>query len=239
MSVHAAKWAWSQDCPSPTAKLVLMALADHANADGECWPTMKTVAELAGVSQRSVHNHVKALETAGLVERVERRMHGGQFRGWTFRLAMSTSGSQLPVEGDCQRQSEVVASGSRLPLPVAASFRSRTVSEPSGTVSRRDELFEAIAEACGINWRRLTKPARGELNAAVKELRAIDVTAADVGPAARAYRREWPNATLTPSALAKHAPRLLKDMPPEEQRCSSCRRPLSAPDHDELCEVFA
>lgn len=129
MSIHALKWAWSQQCPNPTAKLVLVALADHANADGECWPTMKSVAALAGVSTRTVHDHIKALEGAGLVERGERRMHGGQFRGWTFHLPIA-SGSTPPVEDGRQRQEAAGSSGSELPVPLAADCRSGTVIEP-------------------------------------------------------------------------------------------------------------
>lgn len=95
MSVHASKWAWSQECPTPTAKLVLMALADHANADGECYPTMKRVAELADCSTRTVSRAIQALEDAGLVRRVERRMQGGEYRGWLYQLAMPTSGQDV------------------------------------------------------------------------------------------------------------------------------------------------
>lgn len=134
MSIHALKWAWSQNCPNPTAKLVLLAFADHANADGECYPTMARVAELAGVAARTVHDHVKALEDAGLLQRTGRRKAGGQFRGWNYLLPVedppTPGGSPPPVVTDRQRQEDVPASGSPPQLPVAADCRSRTVSEP-------------------------------------------------------------------------------------------------------------
>jgi len=185
MSIHAIKWAWSKQCPSPTAKLVLVALADHANADGECWPTMKSVAELAGVSPRTVHDHIKALEDAGLLERIGRRKHRGEFRGWTFRLPVtdSASGSTPPVADDRQWQDTTSASGSQLPVPVAASFRSGTPSEPPGEpsvppsstdVDRFDEFWEAYPSRNGkklhkgkaeTQWK--AKVADGEEEAAI------------------------------------------------------------------------
>ena len=69
---------------------------------------------------------------------------------------------------------------------------------------KKDELFEAVAEACGIDWRTLTQSGRGPLNRAVKELRDIGVTADQVGGRAAAYKKQYPDAALTPMALTKH-----------------------------------
>ena len=70
--------------------------------------------------------------------------------------------------------------------------------------AKRDELFEAVAEACGIDWRTLTQSGRGPLNRAVKELRDIGVSADQVGGRAAAYKKQYPDAALTPMALTKH-----------------------------------
>ncbi len=74
---------------------------------------------------------------------------------------------------------------------------------------KADELFESLAEACGIDWHHLTPAARGELNAATKALReAGDATPNEIGLRAGFYRLTYPTAALTPSALAKHWPAL-------------------------------
>lgn len=92
MSIHAAKWAWAQKVGHPTRKLVLVALADHANADGECWPSMRLVADFAECSPRTVQRHIDALEDEGFVKRTSRRTRGdGRFSSWNYRL---------PVTGD-------------------------------------------------------------------------------------------------------------------------------------------
>ena len=46
-------WAWRQNLPS-TAKLVLLALADAADDEGNCWPSVATIAGKAGVTTRTV-----------------------------------------------------------------------------------------------------------------------------------------------------------------------------------------
>jgi hypothetical protein len=68
----------------------------------------------------------------------------------------------------------------------------------------KDHLFEAIANACGINLTNLTRSSRGQLNKAVKELREVGATPDDITTKAKAYRTQYPNATLTPTALIKH-----------------------------------
>ena len=103
MSIAALNWAWSQQAPTSTAKLVLVALADHANADGECWPSMGAVAELAQCSTRQVARCIDALEDAGLLTRTRRRLTAGKLGGYTFRLAIdhktpTSTGHPRPVD---------------------------------------------------------------------------------------------------------------------------------------------
>lgn len=57
----------------PPTKVVLLALADcHNGHTGQCNPRIKLVAEVAQMSERSVHRKLNDLEEAGLIERVER-----------------------------------------------------------------------------------------------------------------------------------------------------------------------
>lgn len=89
-----------------------------------------------------------------------------------------------------------------------------------GKPPSRNELFEAVAEVCGIDWRgTLTKSERGELNNAVKQLRDVNATVAEVHAKAKAYRRKWPNVDLTPSALVKHWSKV-DAVPPESSRAT-------------------
>ena len=206
MSLDALKWAWEQDCPNATAKLVLMALADHANSDGECWPSMKRVAKLTGISSRQVSTHIVTLESLGYVTKGNRRRHEGQLRGWEYRVNLhgeATSGSTLPV-----------ASGSPAHLPAEVGFRSEPSENrkeepladkpPESVTRKKDNLFETVAEVCGIGLTTLTRTARGQLNKAAKELREINATDEQVRHKAKAYKAQYPNATLTPTALIKH-----------------------------------
>ena len=75
---------------------------------------------------------------------------------------------------------------------------------PESSTKKKDNLFEVIAEACGISLTGMTRSARGQLNKAAKELREVGATEEQVRHKAKAYRAQYPNATLTPTALIKH-----------------------------------
>lgn len=70
----------------------------------------------------------------------------------------------------------------------------------------RDPVFEALAQACGIALAELTPSLRGAANRARKELLDLDpdLVPDEVLARGRRYRERFPNAALTPSALAKH-----------------------------------
>jgi len=67
MSVKAMTWAWEQDLANPGTKLILVALADHADGNGVCWPGHELVAEKTGLSRQTVVVNIKLLEGMGLV----------------------------------------------------------------------------------------------------------------------------------------------------------------------------
>lgn len=58
--------------------LVFLALADQANDDGYCWPSRKTIAKRARISQRGVTQIIARLEKLGHVKRIMRYSTTGQ-----------------------------------------------------------------------------------------------------------------------------------------------------------------
>lgn len=237
MSIDALKWAWEQQCPSASSKLVLVALADHANGDGYCWPSMKRIGRMAGLSDRTVAYHIAHLCEAGLVEKAHRKRYEGQYRGWHYRLPIPdvdapTTSKDLPVATGKQLQ---VATGNELPV--------RTSSKNSQKNPReRDVLFEAIVSACGHRLNALTKSERGRINKAAKELRDVGATPETVRKAATKWQSVYPTARLTPTALAHHWSTLVgnvawADPAAAQDVCSRCSTPLDRHD-DQLCELF-
>ncbi|POP69030.1 helix-turn-helix domain-containing protein [Pseudomonas syringae] len=66
MSIKAMNWAWEQKL-SPSSKLILMAIADAADEEGDCWPKVKTIAKKCGVSDRTVQRVLKEFVSGNLI----------------------------------------------------------------------------------------------------------------------------------------------------------------------------
>lgn len=89
MSVKAMAWAYEQRVGHAVRKSVLIALADAADDTGLCWPSIKRIAWMAEVNERTVQRHVRDLEAMGLlaVDRSRVRDNG----------ASSSNAYQLPI----------------------------------------------------------------------------------------------------------------------------------------------
>ena len=71
MSIALMTRAWKSDIQSGQ-KMVLLALCDNANDQGECYPSISMVAKKCSMSERSVFNHVAELEKNGAIRRENR-----------------------------------------------------------------------------------------------------------------------------------------------------------------------
>ena len=69
---------------------------------------------------------------------------------------------------------------------------------------QRDELFDAVVAACGMDYAEMTKSARRSCAVAVAELRRVGANPLNVGTRAVHYRAHFGDAALTPNALARH-----------------------------------
>lgn len=219
MSVYASGWAWAQNVGSPVGKLVLIALADYADDDGLCWPGFAHVAEKAECSELTVKRQVKALEDAGLLVRTRRRRTNGTLGSYDITLSVppkTTRYQTRPVDASSHDQVSERSSGPgirEIPQepsvdlePSVTSLRDVRDTSSGGHVARpRDEHFEALAEACGIDWRLpLTSKGRASLNGALAELRTVGATPQQIRDRARELANRWGPDKLTPHSLAKH-----------------------------------
>lgn len=75
MSIKAINWAWEQDLEGPTYQILLIALADYADEQHSCWPSIEQLARKCKVSGKTISRHLKELIALGLV-RTERRDNG-------------------------------------------------------------------------------------------------------------------------------------------------------------------
>lgn len=79
MKQKAFEWAWKQKAGTPARKIVLMALADHADADGKAIVSTDQLRDDTGLSERGVEISLRHLERMGLTVREFRKAEDGRW----------------------------------------------------------------------------------------------------------------------------------------------------------------
>lgn len=84
MSIEALAWAWAQRVDLPSLKLVLLALAEHADKQGHCWPSVARIGDMTCLSQATIYRAMQTLTGMGLVQQLPKG------RGYAFNLTLDT-----------------------------------------------------------------------------------------------------------------------------------------------------
>ena len=95
MSVLAMAWAWRVPVKSASERVVLVALADHSDDQGRCWPGQEGLAEKCCMHRVSVNRIVKRLADAGLVEIRHRAKEDGSRNSNLYRLPIQSNPESL------------------------------------------------------------------------------------------------------------------------------------------------
>ncbi|MBU2713694.1 DnaT-like ssDNA-binding domain-containing protein [Zooshikella harenae] len=85
MSVKAINWAFELGL-QPATKLVLLALADQANDEGVCWPSMSTIAKKTSCSTTTARRHIQLLEKMQLLISTNRERSNGSCSSNQYQL---------------------------------------------------------------------------------------------------------------------------------------------------------
>lgn len=91
MSVKAMTWAFEQAIP-PTLKVVLLALADHADENHVCWPSIPKLAAKTSMSDRTVQRSLYELQEQGYIEKNTRMSERGDHTSNHYLLKVRVGG---------------------------------------------------------------------------------------------------------------------------------------------------
>lgn len=101
MSIEASSWAWRLQGLTASQKLVLLALADHADQDGVCWPGQSGIAKKTGLSDRTVKRARADLEKKEIIKVERRPGRGGGSRSNRYLLKLGQSANLTPPKCHC------------------------------------------------------------------------------------------------------------------------------------------
>jgi hypothetical protein len=143
MSLRATTYVLHRRYGSQIRKLLMIAIADYANEQGEAWPAIDTLADRAECSRRSVQEHLAALEAAGELFVIPNAGPRGtnvyriHFKKTEARLVgdAGTAEGVQQLHGGVQMSGAQTAGGGANGVRPAAPEPSGTVREPLGTHS--------------------------------------------------------------------------------------------------------
>lgn len=93
MSLKYMNDAWSMPLNS-SEKIVLLALADCANDDGECWPSFENLKKKTGMANSTLSKHLKILKGAGIIQSTPHGEIGSGKKVNSYKLNLM---SELPI----------------------------------------------------------------------------------------------------------------------------------------------
>lgn len=138
MSVHVMSHVWKYGPRSGGELLVLLAIADFADDDGYCWPSVRRIAEKARMTERGVQKIVRRLCDEG---RLSVEMGGG--RGGSNRYCVSLQNPERETPNDVHPERETPNMETETPN-VGAKTPNGGSPKPSRTIKETSEDIRAI-----------------------------------------------------------------------------------------------
>jgi len=176
----------------------------------------RNLADAAGVGREQLRTAMQTLIRAGYVVRTREAENGNPPVCVTTLYDTPEVGNPEVGKPDRRETRPISNEGPVVTNdPIAAAPRER----------KPDPLWDTMLAVCGIDPATLTRTARGAVNKALKELREIGATPADLEAKAAAYRKTWPGMSLTPTALVKHWAQLATKADTRKRTCE-CGQPF-------------
>lgn len=96
MAIEIMTWVWKLPLKK-NLKYVLLALADYADENGNCYPSIETIAQKCSTTSVSVINTIKELCKYGILKK-EKRYENGQRTSNSYCINLKLSKDSLPKE---------------------------------------------------------------------------------------------------------------------------------------------
>jgi DNA-binding Lrp family transcriptional regulator len=174
---------WELSEQKGTYLLLLLALADNADDEGYCWPSIKYLKKKIRMSMRSVINALQRLEKSGEVLINHNRRTGNRYIVTVGMNAKEREAAALKLgcedfssEADCITEVQTLHNRSEAAIAQESSL---TVNEPS--IMKNSKLdgrahFVALSEICKIDLSLATDVQKRQIGQSVKMLKKAEVT---------------------------------------------------------------
>jgi hypothetical protein len=209
MSIKLMTQVWESDIGPATKRLVLLALADSANDEGVCWPSVATIARKAGASKRRTEEVLAELASA---EVVTKRARWNDSNVYTLNLADlgKDSAEATPRESRAPREEvgDPPAKSAGPPREEVGPNRKRTQIEPKDPVASAPELPLDLPHPERQEYEQQPVPTLNQLANALATEHYEAVAKMGSFMAFRQVMRKALDASYTPARISQAARRL-------------------------------
>lgn len=203
MSLDAMRWAFQQTGLRSSVKFVLVALADRANEDNECWPSRDTIAADTCLNPETVSKATEELEALGLIEKHRRFAGSVVFRLVGVEPRHPSAGNPAKGKNPTKGKTRHPSAGNpapNLPMNLPKTYYARDDDFPALDDIRLtpENTPAATADPPGFEefWSAYPKKvAKADARKAWRQIKrpAIDVILGDL------RTREWPESRFIPN----------------------------------------
>ena len=95
MSVKIMSAVFDKSKTEGNARLVLLALADCANDEGTCWPSISTISSMANINQQTTRKYLWAMESIGLITAEDRKDKIGRRTSNLYKINLEKLGEDF------------------------------------------------------------------------------------------------------------------------------------------------
>ena len=157
----------------PTERLIMLALADHADDSGRCYPSLARLRQRTGLSERAIQSNIRALQTAGYITIIPGAGQGGA----NVYIVRPTPASYAPPQEMHPRSRCTTPPQEVRPTPAAdAPKPSGTIKEPSESNGARDALLTVLSPEAADAFIDHRRAKRAKLTVKAAQLIAKDLT---------------------------------------------------------------
>lgn len=164
MSVRCMTRVWDLDLPD-SDKIVLLALADCANDEGHCWPSVASLVRKCSKSERTIQASIKRLVDSGLLLR--REVLG---KGCNYTVLPRTPAANAPRRDDAPAKASPPQGTTDTPAAAADKPSVTVNTEAKASYQVAIDLWNELSAESGIPTVQVLNNSRKQMiNARIKE----------------------------------------------------------------------
>lgn len=129
LSIKIMTAIWENSDREGSQLLLLLAMADHANDEGICWPAVDTLAKKVRLRKRQTQYLINELEKSGAIQRLH--MGGGRGKATNYRVHSPAPIREERVQSSTERVQSTARKGAVAIAPESLEPSKNREEEPS------------------------------------------------------------------------------------------------------------